>query len=102
MADESHRPLELHHVYLLLATYTEQIGEITRLRLAQLGGPKSAANRNFLGPEIPEEGVRAVGIMIVVQKMQSPGFEPLRKGLHVCNSPMCTLSQNGYGDAILC
>ena len=20
------------------------------------------------------------------------------KGLHVCNSPMCTLSQNGYGD----
>ena len=22
----------------------------------------------------------------------------LRKGLHDCNSPMCTLSQNGYGD----
>ena len=23
----------------------------------------------------------------------------VRKGLHDCNSPMCTLSQNGYGDS---
>ena len=23
-----------------------------------------------------------------------------KKGLHACNSPMCTLSQNGYGDSL--
>ena len=33
----------------------------------------------------------------------APGFEQdkvLQKGLRGCNSPMCTLSQNGYGDRL--
>ena len=32
-----------------------------------------------------------------VQKMRAMGVEPGQKGLRDRNSPMCTLSQNGYG-----
>ena len=32
-----------------------------------------------------------------VKKMRAMGVEPGQKGLRDRNSPMCTLSQNGYG-----
>ena len=54
MADESHQPVELQHVYVLFNhIHTTDCGNHQAYRLAQLGSPKSSANRNFLGPNLP-------------------------------------------------
>ena len=38
-------------------------------------------------------------VVHVHKVLQFPIGREARKGLHDCNSPMCTLSQNGYGDS---
>jgi hypothetical protein len=39
-------------------------------------------------------------VMPARDEMRSGGFELVQKGLRKRNSPMCTLSQNGYGDCL--